>query len=110
MAESWKFFVVEVTYLIPVEQLGETLGEHRAFLQTGYDQGWLLLSGPQSPKTGGIIIARAPSRQAIEAFFSHDPYQVKGMATYRFVEFEPVKRAPMMEEWVTGSPIQDQWA
>jgi uncharacterized protein YciI len=104
MADSWKFFVVEVTYRIPADQLGETLAAHRAFLQTGYDQGWLLLSGPQVPRTGGIIIARAPSRAAIEAFFLQDPYQHQQLADYRFVEFEPAKRAMLMEDWVTSPP------
>lgn len=98
-----KFFIIEITYRIPAEQLGENLTKHRAFLQTGYDQGWLLLSGPQVPKTGGIIVARAPSREAIETFFAQDPYQVNSLATYRFVEFEPVKRAALMEDWVSGA-------
>ena len=102
MTASWKFFIIEVTYLIPADQLGETLAEHRAFLQTGYDQGWLLLSGPQVPRTGGMIIARAPSREELETFFAQDPYKVNKLATYRFIEFEPVKRAGFMEEWVTG--------
>jgi len=61
------------------------------------------MSGPQVPRTGGVIIARAASREAIEAFFANDPYQVNKLATYRFVEFEPVKRAALMETWVSGS-------
>ena len=105
MTENCKFFVVEVTYRIPADQLGETLAEHRAFLQTGYDQGWLLLSGPQVPRTGGVIIARAPSRAGLEEFFARDPYRQKQLADYRFVEFEPVKRAPLMEEWVSA-PVE----
>ncbi len=95
-----KHFLVEVTYLIPADQLGETLGEHRAFLQTGYDQGWLLMSGPQNPRTGGIIVARAPSREDLIEFFRSDPYKLKGIATYRYVEFEPVKRQCFLEDWV----------
>ncbi len=98
---AWKFFIIEVTYRIPADQLGETLTEHRAFLQTGYDQGWLLLSGPQVPRTGGMIVGRAPSREAMEDYFARDPYRVKGLADYRIVEFEPVKRAALMEDWVT---------
>lgn len=102
MAETFQFFIVEVTYRIPADQLGDTLLEHRAFLQNGYDQGWLLLSGPQIPRTGGIVVARAPSLEALEDFFLRDPYQVKGLADYRFVEFNPVKHAPFMETWVQG--------
>jgi uncharacterized protein YciI len=98
-----KHFVIQSTFIIPFEQFGDTVVEHRSFLQKGYDQGWILCSGPQSPKVGGVIVARAPSLEDIQAFFADDPYQVKGLAQYRFVEFEPVKRQAFLEQWVTGS-------
>ena len=101
MAETWKYFLIEVTYQVPEERVNEVVGQHRAFLQEGYDRGWLLMSGPQVPRIGGIIVGRAPSRQDIEQFFSQDPYQVQGIATYRFVEFIPVKRQTFLESWMT---------
>lgn len=97
---AWKFFILEVTYRIPAEELGDRVAEHRAFLQKGYDQGWLLLSGPMVPRTGGMLVGRAPSREALEDFFANDPYRLKGLADYRIVEFDPVSFAPMMEAWV----------
>ena len=49
-----RHFVVEITYLLPVEiVINETTPEHRAFLQTGYNAGKLLFSGPQVPQGGG---------------------------------------------------------
>ena len=95
-----KHFVVEITYTIPADQLGEITDLHRAFLQTGYDQGWLLCSGPRVPRTGGIVIARAPTLEDLQNFFTHDPYVHKGMATYNFIEFQPVKYNPLLEGWV----------
>jgi uncharacterized protein YciI len=97
-----KHFMVEILYLVPFEEMSEIVPEHRAFLQGGYDRGWLLMSGPMVPKTGGIVIARAPSLEDIRAFFANDPYLLKGVANHRIVEFEPVKRQAQMEEWVTG--------
>lgn len=32
MSEQWKFFVIKITYRVPVEDLGDALSEHRAFL------------------------------------------------------------------------------
>ncbi|MBI4928808.1 MAG: hypothetical protein HY835_13650 [Anaerolineae bacterium] len=93
-------FLVMVNYLIPAEQLGDALTEHRAFLQTGYDAGLLLMSGPRSPRTGGLVVARAESLAEIQSFFKDDPYQVKGLATYEFIPFDPVKRQPFLEDWV----------
>jgi hypothetical protein len=54
MTDSWKFFVIEVTYRIPAEELGERVAVHRAYLQVGYDQGWLLMSGTAEPKDGRV--------------------------------------------------------
>jgi uncharacterized protein YciI len=95
-----KHFVVEITYTAPLEKIDETLPEHRMFLQKGYDQELLLMSGPQNPRTGGIIIARAPDLADIEAFFAEDPYHLKSQASYRFIEFNPVKKAKFMESWI----------
>ena len=97
-----KHFIVELDYKIPAEEIGEVVAEHRAYLQQGYARGWLLFSGPKVPKTGGMIIARAPSMEELRAFFLSDPYFVKDIAGYRFVEFDPVLRQAWMEGWVTN--------
>jgi uncharacterized protein YciI len=96
-----KHFIVEITYTVPFEQLADVLPEHRAYLQIGYDAGKLLLSGPQVPKVGGMVVARAASLEDIQEFFAADPYQKKGLATYRFVEFNPVKFQSFMEPWLS---------
>jgi uncharacterized protein YciI len=96
-----KHFIVEITYTVPFEALTEVVPVHRAFLQEGYDKGWLLMSGPLNPKTGGIVVGRAPSVDDLRDFFRKDPYSIKGLATYKFVEFEPVKRQAFLEEWVS---------
>jgi uncharacterized protein YciI len=98
-----KHFLIKITYLVPFEQMSEIVPEHRAFLQDGYERSWLLMSGPMSPKTGGIVIARAPSSEEIQAFFANDPYLLKGVASHRIVEFEPVKRQAFIEAWVAGA-------
>ncbi len=95
-----KNFVIEVTYSVPFEQMAHFVPDHRAFLQLGYDRGWLLMSGPQVPKTGGLIVARAPSLVELQQFFQDDPFQKNGVASYRFVEFEPVKRQAWLEDWL----------
>lgn len=95
-----KYFVIDITYTANLDKIDETLPLHRSFLQTGYDKGWLLLSGPKNPRIGGIIVGRAPSRSDMEAFFEDDPYQIRSQATYRFTEFDPVKRATLLEPWL----------
>lgn len=96
-------FVVEIAFTAEFSRIEPIVPDHRTFLQTGYDRGWLLMSGPQNPRVGGIVIARAPTKADLEAFFREDPYAHAGVATYRFTEFNPVKRQPFLETWATGS-------
>ncbi len=97
-----KHFLVFINYKVPVDQLGETVQQHRDFLQTGYERGWLLMSGPRNPKTGGIVVARAPSQADLVDFFKDDPYKILGLADHEFLEFDPVKHQPWLADWITS--------
>jgi uncharacterized damage-inducible protein DinB len=63
---AWKHFVIESTYLADLSKIDEKLAAHRAHLETGFRAGLLLASGPQVPRTGGMILARAKDRAEIE--------------------------------------------
>jgi uncharacterized protein YciI len=97
-----KHFIVDIQYLVPVDQLADILPAHRAFLQTGYENGLLLLSGPKEPRTGGLLVARSESLDALREFFSHDPYHLNNLALHTFTEFNPVLRQSWLEDWVNG--------
>lgn len=100
-----KHFLIEITYTASMAEIDACLVEHREFLQRGYNEGYLLCSGPQVPRTGGVIIARAPELTDIEAFFAQDPFQKQKIAKYRFVEFQPVKCQSWLQAWVNGDAI-----
>lgn len=95
-----KHFIVEITYSASLDAIDKVVAQHRAHLKTGYDRKMLLMSGPQDPRVGGIVVARAESRSEIEAFFAADPYQVAGVAKYRFIEFKPAGSQPELEKWI----------
>jgi len=94
--------VIIVTYTVPFEQLSQHVTDHRSFLQTGYDKGMLLFSGPQNPKVGGIIVARGESLEEIKQFMADDPFLKRRVANYQFIEFEPLKSQPFMGDWIAG--------
>ncbi|HZW05029.1 MAG TPA: YciI family protein [Anaerolineaceae bacterium] len=100
-----KHFIVEITYLIPADQLGDRLAEHRAYLKTGYDRGILLCSGPMNPRTGGILVARANDRSEIDEFIRGDPYARHAITSHRVIEFEPVLQQSFLVDWVAGHPV-----
>jgi len=96
-------FLVELNFLKPFASFGDVVPQHRAFLQTGYDSGLLLMSGPRDDKTGGIVVARAPDLPTLQSFFELDPYKLNGLAEHRFMGFTAAKRAPLVEDWISGA-------
>ena len=99
-----KHFVVEAIYCAPLERVRAATARHRAWLQKGYDRGLFLCSGPKDPPTGGYLVARAESRQALEALFAEEPFNAERLATFTFTEFQPVKRQPWTEAWFAAAP------
>jgi uncharacterized protein YciI len=96
-------YLIEITYTVPFEQVSEVLADHRAYLRIGYDREMLLMSGGQVPREGGIVLARAESREEVEAFCAGDPYARAGVATHRIVEFAPGLHQPFMQDWIIGN-------
>ena len=90
-------FLVLIHYTRPPEEVERVRASHRSFLDEYYASGHLVVSGPRQPKTGGVVLARASSLDAVKAIFAKDPFQVAGVADYEFVEFEAVKHAPGFE-------------
>jgi len=95
--ETYHLFVVDITYSVPLAQIDEALGPHIAFLERHYASGLFLASGPKVPREGGVILAASDSRDTVEAALAEDPFQTNGLATYRVTEFNPVKRAPALQ-------------
>ena len=97
-----RHFIVNLRFTAPSESFGDAVAKHRAYLQEGYDRGLLLMSGPQVPRTGGIVVARAESLEVLQAFFAKDPYNLNHLAEYTYTEFTPVKYQDWCAEWVQG--------
>ena len=93
-------FIIEIIYKAPLERIEEILPAHREFLQIGYDKGIILMSGPQVPRIGGIIIARANSMEELDSFFENDPYRVNQVGEYIYTQFNPVKYKELIKEWI----------
>jgi uncharacterized protein YciI len=101
-----KHFLLEGKHLVPFEQFAHLEPAHHAFLQKGYDSGAFLFSGPQVPPHGGFLIARAESREQLDALLAEEPF-VKGgfMEFSRVTQFDPVQHQPFLHEWCEGKPV-----
>jgi len=87
-------FVIDLTYTADLAEVDKFLEPHRAFLKEHYSSEVFLASGPKNPRTGGVILARAASRAAVEAIVDRDPFRLEGIADYKITEFSPVLSVP----------------
>lgn len=58
---------------------------------------YFLCSGPQIPANGGFLLARAESREKLEALLADEPYtKAKKM---RFSRINPVQHQAILKDW-----------
>lgn len=96
-------FIVELTYIAPMRDVDKYLQAHREFLDYHYKQGLFLASGPQKPRTGGILIALTTDKTHLEAVLQQDPYCLANIAEYRLIEFTPVKHRDEIKQLILNT-------
>lgn len=98
-----KYFMIEGTFKSPVpleeQELKKVIGDHLDFLQKGFDEGWILFSGPKEGVGGGIIVSKANSLAEVEEYLAHDPLEVSGVQEYHVLEFNLYKCQNAVKEW-----------
>ena len=90
-------FIIILSYLKPISEIDALLEPHVKFLNDYYASGVFLASGRKVPRTGGVILAKAESREEIERIVAEDPFAVHGVASYEIIEFTASKAAPGLE-------------
>ncbi|MCU8007569.1 YciI family protein [Shewanella sp. SM87] len=90
-------FVVSLTYKKPIAEVELHLAAHIAYLDEYYASGTFVASGRKVPRTGGVILAKAESRAALEAILQQDPFCIADVAEFEVIEFVPTKTAPGLE-------------
>ncbi|RDU62454.1 YciI family protein [Helicobacter sp. MIT 14-3879] len=83
-------FIINVNYKTSLEEIEKNLASHREYLKIGYEKGILLASGPQNPKTGGIIIGIFNNINEAKEFSLNDPFIKNNLAESSIIEFNPI--------------------
>ncbi len=65
------------------------LAAHREYLAKHYAGGDFIVSGPQTPRAGGVIMIKAENCTGVDAIIAKDPFNTNGIADYQIVEFTP---------------------
>ncbi len=82
-------FIAILTYRKPLSEVERYLPAHREFLAEHYRSGAFIASGPQVPRTGGVILMKGSDRATVDRIIARDPFYLHGIAEYRIVEFAP---------------------
>ena len=92
-------FIIALTYTAPLEQVEQHLAAHRQFLDKHYQSGAFLFSGRKEPRTGGVIVMQADSREQVAQIIAEDPFHQAGLAQYSITEFLPTKTAESLAQY-----------
>ena len=87
-------FVVLLTYVKPLPEVDRHMRAHVKFLQEQYAARTFVASGRQVPRTGGVILARGPSKDALVELMQRDPFVQNGVATFEVIEFRTSQSDP----------------
>jgi uncharacterized protein YciI len=85
--EEAMLFVVLIHYTAPVAAVDEVRPAHVEHLEHYAREGVFHAWGRRDPPTGGVIVAAAPDRAALEAIVAQDPYVLAGVARAEIVAF-----------------------
>ncbi len=94
--------IIELTYQKPLVEIEKQLVAHREWLDTGYDKGLFIASGPKLPRDGGILVALT-DRKTAEKIIVDDPFYQQGLAHYKITEFEPIKHCRELAQKIKDS-------
>ena len=84
-------FIVLLHYIQPLTVIETHVAEHRDFLDRHYAAGHFIASGPQLPRTGGVILVKGLDRKELDTILAEDPFYREKVATYQVIEFNPTK-------------------
>lgn len=80
-------FIINLHYIVPLEELDAHMTEHVRYLQKYYKLNVFVASGRKVPRTGGIILALANSKEEVEQIISEDPFYIHKLADFSVTEF-----------------------
>jgi uncharacterized protein YciI len=80
-------FIIDLNYIAPLEKLDEHMNEHVRFLRKYYSMNKFVASGRKVPRTGGIILCLAKTKEEVDRIMSEDTFITGKLAEYKVTEF-----------------------
>ena len=96
-------YIINLNYIVPLEQLDTHMAEHVKFLRKYYTLNKFVASGRKVPRTGGIILALADSKEEIEDIIKEDPFFIHKLAEFSITEFMTSQYHPELKKLLKGN-------
>lgn len=96
-------FIINLNYIVPLETLDAHMTDHVKFLRKYYKQNVFVASGRKVPRTGGIILAMAKSKDEMERIIAEDPFYRLKLAEFTITEFLTSQYHPELKKLLTGA-------
>lgn len=95
-------FIINLHYIVPLNELDKHMNAHVKFLQKYYKQNVFVASGRKVPRTGGIILALADSKERVEEIIQEDPFFTHQLAEFSITEFLTSQYHPELKNLLGG--------
>jgi uncharacterized protein YciI len=93
-------FIIDLNYIVPLEELDAHMADHVKYLRKYYRKSIFAASGRKVPRTGGIILALAESKEAVEKLIKEDPFYKHELAEFTITEFLTSQYHPDLKEFL----------
>jgi uncharacterized protein YciI len=90
-------FIINLNYMVPLEELDRHMEAHVKYLKKYYKADVFIMSGRKVPRTGGIIIAQADSKEILEKIIAEDPFHKYTLAEFTITEFLASQSHPALK-------------
>ena len=91
-------FIIDLHYTAPLEKLDQHMEAHVKYLKKYYAADVFIMSGRKVPRTGGIIIAQADSKEILEKIIAEDPFHQHRLAEFEITEFLASQSHPDLKD------------
>jgi uncharacterized protein YciI len=91
-------FIISLNYIVPLEELDLHMDAHVKYLKKYYAADVFIMSGRKVPRTGGVIIAQANSKEIVKKIIAEDPFHQHKLAEFEITEFQASLSHPALKD------------
>jgi uncharacterized protein YciI len=90
-------FIIDLTYIVGLEELDQHMANHMKYLRKYYKNNVFVASGRKVPRTGGIILALADTKEEVENIINEDPFYKQKLAEFTITHFLTSQYHPQLK-------------